>query len=321
MSLNEAARAAPPEGAARVPREAAEQDADERRPRWQLAEGEELAPGRHAIKWLGGGYRFDAYLTWDDRLHSTIVAKLVRPHLVDDGDVLDDLALEAMLLDRLNHPVVVRAYDAVIEGPVPHLALEHLEGPRLSSLVRKYGPLPVEQLVPLAVELGSALHYLEAEAIVHLDVKPSNVIMGAPPRLIDFSLASGAADAAALRSPIGTDEYMAPEQCDPVALGGPGPAADVWGLGVTLYRAASGRRPFTEPGPDEARGAERWPQLADRPAPLEGDVAPAVSAPIMACLEADPNLRPRPAEIAEAFEALLEELPKVRLSRLKPRLG
>jgi hypothetical protein len=109
MRLTEAARAASLEGAARAPHEAGEGDPDERLPRWQLAEGDELGPGRNALKHHGGRYRFDAYLAWDDRLHSVIVAKIVRPHPVDDRDILDDLATEAGLLDRLNHPVVVRA--------------------------------------------------------------------------------------------------------------------------------------------------------------------------------------------------------------------
>ena len=74
------------------------------------------------------------------------------------------------------------------DGPRPHLVLEHLEGPRLSQLLRKHGALPMEQLLPLALELASALHYLAGQDVVHLDVKPSNVIMGAPARLIDLSV-------------------------------------------------------------------------------------------------------------------------------------
>ena len=56
--------------------------------------------------------------------------------------------------------------------------LEHLEGPRLSSLLRRYGPLPQEQLVPLGIQLCAAAHYIAAEGVVHLDIKPSNIIMG-----------------------------------------------------------------------------------------------------------------------------------------------
>jgi len=138
------------------------------------------------------------------------------------------------MLRRLNHPVLLRCFDAVLDGSRPHVVLEHLEGPRLSTLLRKYGRLPMEQLLPLALEVCSALQYLSTEAVVHLDVKPSNIIMGAPPRLIDLSIARSIDEAVALDSSVGTDDYMAPEQCEPTAGSGPGPAADVWGLGVTI---------------------------------------------------------------------------------------
>ena len=123
------------------------------------------------------------------------------------------------MINRLAHPVILRGFDATLDGPRPHLVLEHLEGPRLSSLVRRYGPLPPEQLIPLGVQLASAVHYLSREGIVHLDIKPSNTIMGAPPRMIDMSVALSVEEAAAVRTQVGTDAYMAPEQADPEGLG------------------------------------------------------------------------------------------------------
>jgi serine/threonine protein kinase len=319
-------RAAPKSlGAARVPDDDPVGAREEGRPagekpRWRLEHGEEFAPGRHALKRLGGGHRYDAYLAWDDHLHAVVVAKLVRPHLVDDAHTLEGLEREAETLSRLNHPVVVRSFDAVASGPRPHLVLEHLEGPRLSTLVRKYGPLPLEQLVPLAVQLSSALHYLAEEGIVHLDVKPSNVIMGAPPRLIDMSVARSADAASSLVEPIGTDAYMAPEQADPTGRGPVGPPADVWGLGVTLYKAATGERPFSDPDP-EREGEQRWPQLVELPADPRARFPDGVARPIMSTLGYDPATRPAPAQLAESMERLLETLPTPRLSRLKPRLA
>ncbi len=93
--------------------------------------------------------------------------------------------------------------------------LEHLDGPTLDELLAQGGPLAIEQLLPLGLHVASALHYLAGEGIVHLDVKPSNIVMGGPPRLIDLSVARTLHQAAALRSPIGTDAFMAPEQCEP----------------------------------------------------------------------------------------------------------
>ncbi len=285
--------------------------------KWGLAEGDEIVPGRSALRRLGGGNHYEAYLAFDERLHAIVVAKLVRPHLVEDPRTLSGLAAEAAMLDRLDHPVIVRAFDAVLEGPRPHLVLEHLEGPRLSTLIRRYGPLPPEQLIPLALQLCSAIHYLAAEGVVHLDLKPANTIMTGPPRLIDLSVALDVDAAARLDRPIGTDSYMAPEQCDPAGRGPVGPPADVWGLGATLYRAASGERPF--PGADKEADdpLERWPQLTAAPDP---DRLPAaVADPILACLRPDPSERALPAEVAESLEPVLRAQSKPRLSGLKPR--
>jgi serine/threonine protein kinase len=285
--------------------------------RWRLSEGDEILPGRHALKRLGGGHRYEAYLAFDERLHAIVVAKLVRPHLVDDPRTLAGLAGEAEMLARLDHPVIVRGFDAVLDGPRPHLALEHLEGPRLSTLIRRYGPLPAEQLVPLGLQLCSALAYLRAEGVVHLDLKPANTIMSAPARMIDLSVALGVEEAGRLDRPVGTDAYMAPEQCDPVARGPVGPPADVFGLGATLYRAATGQRPFDGADPESDSSGERWPQLASDPDPNQ--LPEPVAEPILACLAQDPADRPAPAELAEALEPVLRAQPKPRLSGLKPR--
>ncbi|HET6831621.1 MAG TPA: protein kinase [Solirubrobacterales bacterium] len=270
---------------------------------------------------LGGGRRYEAFLAWDDHLRTTVVAKLVRPDRVDEAATLRGLADEAEALAALNHPVIVRGFGAELAGARPQLLLEHLEGPRLSSLIRRYGPLGHEQLVPLAIQLAAAVHYMHAEGWVHLDIKPANVIMGAPPRLIDLSVAHRVEAAAAIAEPIGTDSYMAPEQCLAGAGAPVGPAADVFGLGVTLFRAASGSRPFERGRDDAERPEERWPQLAAPPLPLEADLPPAAAAAIEACIAADPGARPAPAEVAVAFEAVLETLPRPRLGRLKPRRG
>jgi serine/threonine-protein kinase len=115
--------------------------------------------------------------------------------------------------------------------------MESLDGPRLSTLIRKFGPLPMEQLLPLGLEMCAGLHYLRHSGVVHLDVKPSNIIMGAPPRLIDPSIARDIDQAQALEHTVGTDAYLAPEQCEPPRFGKPGAPADMWGLGATMFQS------------------------------------------------------------------------------------
>lgn len=286
--------------------------------RWRLAEGDAIAPGLSALRLLGGGLRYEAYLAWDERLLSTVVVKVVRPELVDDDHTLRGLAAEVELLRRLQHPVLVRGFGAAVSGPRPHVVLEHLEGPRLSTLVRRYGPLPPEQLLPLGLQLCAVAHYLAGEGVVHLDIKPSNIIMGAPARLIDLSIARTPDECRRLRSPVGTDAYMAPEQCRPGHDARPGPPSDVWGIGVTLHEAATGRRPFPRGDPDAGEPARRWPQLAAEPT-LDEALPESLAPIIRACLTRDPEQRPQPAAVLAELEARLAALSQPWLSKFKPR--
>jgi serine/threonine protein kinase len=273
---------------------------------WDFEKGEELVPGRFAVRLLGGGERYETYLAWDDHLFALVVVKIVRPHLTSDRRALRGLGSEVRMLERLNHPVLLRSFGAVLDGPRPHVVLEHLDGPRLSTLIRKYGPVAREQLLPLGLQLCSALHYLGREGIAHLDVKPSNIIMGAPARLIDLSIARPIGELADIRHRIGTDAYMAPEQCDPAGRGPITAAADVWGVGATLYHAAAGHPPFPKPSSEE----ERHPQLHEPPQPLPERVASPLRELLGSCLERDPAARPTPSELAGELELLVDALPR-----------
>lgn len=300
-----------------------EQHEQQERESWDFDEGTEFVPGRFALKKLGGGYDYEAYLTWDDKLYALVVAKCLRPHLVADTHALNSMRREADHLLNLKHPVVVRGFDAVIEGENPHLVMEHLEGPNLASLLRRYGPLPLEQLLPLSLQICSAIHYLGTEEIVHLDVKPRNIIMGAPPRLIDLSIARSFARAKRITGHVGTDAYMAPEQCDPKRAT-IGPAADVWGLGATLYHAVTGHVPFPRPDYDKERDERtdevRFPQLFGDAEPIDPKKVPVqVIEPVMDCLAPDPDDRPTVADVVGRLEPLVAELPtKPVLRRMRP---
>jgi serine/threonine-protein kinase len=280
---------------------------------WDFEEGAEIAPGRTILKLLGGGSRYEVHLVWDDRWFAIMVAKLIRPDQVEDEGALRDLRDEAELLGRLAHPVLLRGFDAVLDGAHPHVLVEHLEGPTLRRLLRRSGPLPQEQLLPLALHVAAAIHYLSTEEVVHLDVKPDNIVMGIPPRLIDLSVARSLERAARMTSPVGTDAYMSPEQCDPEAYPGEvGPKSDVFGLGATLHHALSGGVPFPrEKGARDAKASEvRFPQLVDEPDPLPDDVPTPLRDLIVRTLRAYPEERPTAAELAMELEPLVAALPQ-----------
>ena len=285
---------------------------------WHLAEGDLLAPGLTALRRLGGGAAYEAWLCFDEVTWSAVVVKVLRPSQVEDESSRRGLRREVLALQTINHPVVVRGLRDGRHRDRPHVVLEHVDGPRLSSLVRRHGRLQEQQYLPLAIDVASALHYLRQVGWTHLDIKPSNVIMGAPARLIDLSVARPEEDARRLRHPIGTDAYMAPEQCDPGERV-PSYASDVWGLGATLFHAVAGRRPFDDGDPDADDVRLRFPQLATAPAPLPDDVPPLVGQVITSCLRTDPADRPLPHEIADALEPVLADLPRGSLAGFRIR--
>lgn len=281
---------------------------------WGFEEGDEIAPGRVALRALGGGNRYEAWLVWDEALFALGVAKLLRPDQTEDEKALRDLGREVEVLGALAHPTLVRSFDAVLDGPRPHVLIEHLEGPSLRRLIRRDGALPLPQLLPLAAHVAGALQYMAGAGYVHLDVKPDNIIMGLPPRLIDLSIARTLERAGRTSGPLGTDPYMAPEQCVEEPSPPIGTAADSWGLGATLFHAITGEKPFPSGTPEQ-----RFPQLEEPPRELPPSTPAPLAELIAEMLDRDPTRRPSCGDAVERIEPLIAELPrKIRLSRRGP---
>lgn len=276
---------------------------------WNLERGATVADGRTVLEPLGGGPRYEVFLVWDERLLFPTVAKVLRPDRVDDERAVRALCREVELLQRLTHPILVRQFDAVLDGPYPHVLLEYVDAANLRKLLEERVTLPAGEILPVALDVLAALHYLAVSGAVHLDVKPSNIVMAEPPRLIDLGAARTLEEVAGRRTPIGTASYMAPEQCDPSsAPGSIGPPADVWGVGATLYHALTGNRPFPPPAPAGSDPVARYPQLVERPFPIPDYVPEPIAGVIMRMLAHDPGDRPTAAEAAEALEPLAADV-------------
>lgn len=157
---------------------------------------------------------------------------------------------EIRIASRMDHVGIVRTFDAGIApgGPYHYYAMELLENRSLAALTEENGPLDETVLVEAAMQTAGALAYMHGMDVVHRDVKPENLLLqgGKRWKLIDFGLAREV-DAERLTvkgSLVGTPGFVAPESI--LGEGAPTPAADVYGLGATLYTAATGEFPFGE---------------------------------------------------------------------------
>ena len=280
---------------------------------WHLTAGDLITPELTVLRRLGGGFAYEVFLAFDEVTYIPVVVKVIRPDQVTDESTLRGLRREVEALALVNHPVVARGLRFDLECERPHVVLQHIEGPRLSTLIRRHGRLQEQQYLPLAIEVAAALHYFRGIDLLHLDVKPSNIIMSAPARLIDLSIARTPERASRSRM-LGTDLYMSPEQADPDNLGSPGYAADVWGLGATLFHAVAGYSAFDAGSTDAPDLPGRFPQLVNVPCDLPDRVPAAVREVLRVSLDHDPDKRPLPSEIVDALEPVLGGLPAPKLT-------
>jgi len=187
----------------------------------------------------------------EDRMMGRHVA--VKELHLPDGLGPDDRRLfrerllrEARTAGRLNDPAIVTVYDVVSDGGVDHIVMELIEAPTLADVVARSGPLSENAALEVARRLLGALRTAHERGVVHRDVKPSNVMLGADGRvtLTDFGIAQAADDPrlTTTGSLVGSPGYMAPERLDG---GNADPASDLWSLGATLWYAVQGRGPFS----------------------------------------------------------------------------
>jgi serine/threonine protein kinase len=266
-----------------------------------LPAGAELAPGYVVVDHLSRNQALDVYDLFSTERACRCVGKLLRTDRPDER-AARRLRREAEILLSLTHPHLVRAYE-LLPGPPEVLILETLTGSTLARLVDDEGPLWGEQVAELGLHLCSALTYMHRCGWLHLDVKPDNVVAErGVGKLLDLSLARAPGR---IPSGVGTRQYLAPEQ----ARGGEvGPAADVWGVGATLFAAATGDHPFAS----LPRPRERYPQLRLRaPRLADGALLPRGLATLMdACLEPSAGDRPSLAELNGGLALFAEPEPE-----------
>jgi serine/threonine protein kinase len=215
----------------------------------------------------------------------------------EDPAAIVSFEMEQMILPRLTGPHVPKCYGTGHE-PTPWIVMERIGGGSLLPMLKRLPRAPGEVAV-LAASVADALDGLHRQGVVHLDVKPSNILRRAgedgPMVLVDFGLSRAAMLPDLMeeefRLPYGTAPYMAPEQI--MGIRGD-PASDLFALGVLMYFFVTGRRPFGDP----QRMAELKERIWSDPTPpraLVPECPPWLQEVILRCLEPDPSRRPASA--------------------------
>lgn len=271
---------------------------------------------------LGRGGMADVFDAHDERLDRPVAVKLLRPELSADPGMRARFEREARAAARLNHPNVVAVYDSGEDAGRAYLVMERLPGESLADRMRA-GPVDPDWLRGVAGDVLAALGAAHDRGIVHRDVKPGNILLDPEghAKVGDFGIAKAirsaaagdptdpaTADLTAVGMLIGTVAYLAPEQVE----GGPAsPQSDLYSVGVVLYEALAGRKPY--PGGDEPVAQARAVVEGGAPdiAALRPDVPPDLAAVVRRAMDRRPG--DRYASAAAMRAALADEGEDTRL--------
>jgi serine/threonine protein kinase len=220
---------------------------------------------------------------------------------------------EAKVLSTLAHPNTVRFLG--LTRPA-NLLMEFLEGPTLEELIYKHPRkrLGISNAIRVAIHIGAALQHIHEKGFLHLDVKPSNVIVarGGRPVLYDFGSARQQ-NGIRPRFITGTDPYIAPEEC---LYGNVTPAADVFGLGVTLFEMLTAALPFPL-----GNRKNDFPQTRAEPIPIRKhrlSIPASLGDLVLSCLARDPAARPELASLLLALHDHIRTGPRMWSAGFRP---
>jgi serine/threonine-protein kinase len=235
--------------------------------------------------------------------------KVLAPELARDPGFLQRFLREIAALQQLDHPHIVRFFEAGVQDGHHFYAMEFIEGATFEKLVLQAGRLPWSEVLDTALQICPALKHAHDRGIIHRDIKPSNLIRAAQPtpgfvKLMDFGIAQvfAASHLTETGAVVGTGEYISPEQ----AAGKQATRrSDLYSLGVVLYTLTTGRTPFQGKTPAELLHKHLYAQF-EKPGRIVPDLPPAIEEVICQLLEKDPEKRPPDAGV------LLRQLDAIR---------
>jgi serine/threonine protein kinase len=265
--------------------------------------GQTIASHYRIVGQLGAGGMGVVYSAEDTLLGRSVAIKFVSTDLPSDRHAIERLRIEARAASALNHANICTIYDFGEHEGRPFIAMELMKGRTLLERLAA-GPLKINQVVDLGMQIAGALAAAHCEGIIHRDIKPGNVFLTdhGVVKILDFGLAkllpqrhgpeptsgtTGSDQLTAQGVAVGTVAYMSPEQANGDDLDG---RTDLFSLGVVLYQCATGHAPFTGKTP-AAVLMSVLTRVPVAPMVLNPEIPVRLQEVINNCLEKDPELR------------------------------
>ncbi len=256
------------------------------------------------IEHIGRGGMADVWSARDKRLNRTVAIKTIARDLSQDVEPVKLFEREAQTIAQLEHPHILPIYDfGEFEGQL-YIVMRFVTGGSLESLLAQ-GPLPTSEVLRHARAIAAALDYAHANQVIHLDLKPSNILLDSnlSPYLADFGLATFVGPEGRAANPgYGTLLYMAPEQLTASVIDH---RADIYSFSILMFQMFTGELPF-DATTSLALKQLQWQEDLPEPTSLGGDLAELLTPILRRGTAVDPNARPNTVmELVSELEAAL----------------
>ena len=254
-----------------------------------------------------GGFAW-VYKAWDPELEIPVALKILKPQYAGDEKFESRFRREAATAAKLRHPNIVKIFAVGKEEDSVFFAMDYLPH-GLADRLEVMSTLPESMLIRMGIDVASALGFAHREGVIHRDIKVDNILFDDHGNAIvaDFGIARAVTnyvEQTGTNMVVGTPQYFSPEQARGLTLDG---RADIYSLGVTLFRASTGELPFK---------GEDWYEIArqqvedkpPRPRTINQTISKELEKIILTCLEKDPDDRFQSGEqLCQALAKLLQE--------------
>jgi len=280
----------------------------------------ELLDHYRVLELIGRGAMGVVYKGLDVNLDRQVAIKVMSVEARNDPDFVERFRQEARMQGALNHPNIAVLFDYFIHDGVPVVVMEYIDGESFEYLIRKRGPIPAAESIPIFKQALRGVAAAHRAGIIHRDLKPSNLMLTRDDlvKVMDFGIAKrqGSSSATKASTSIGSPLYMAPEQILGRAVDC---RTDIYALGITLYQLLSGQPPFNPRGKAEfVLLNSHVNDLPEPPSVYCRDIPPPLVDAVMRALAKDPDAR---FQSADEFMQALPDTPAPAPRAPPPRPG
>lgn len=249
------------------------------------------------------------FRAWDTVIERVVALKVLHPQFASNERLSAWFKREAKAMARLNHQNIVTIHNFEIESGRHFIVMEYVDGDNVSEMLKKNGPLPIDDAIKIVLQLADGFGYAHQGGIIHRDIKPSNIMVdpSGKVKITDFGIAKILDDTKLTKtsSGAGSLHYMSPEQIDGKTVDA---RSDIYSLGITMYQMVTGKVPFT----DDSEYVVMRAHLNQEPTPpaqLRPDTPPALESVILRMLAKKPDdryesMKSMSVELRRAFDPL-----------------